>query len=124
MNTLTDILIPPKPIYHRAVQEYERRLLQTALDCDCTRVYVVDWTEQHECRLDFCYMCYPFQARREAFKLAKEKHTTVKIFNFRRWIDMPEDEFQCAFYPSPNKDIAVLIRERHRGHRPPPFRTM
>lgn len=124
MNTITDKLVPPKPIYHKAVQEYERRLLQTALDCDCTRVYVVDWTEQHESRLDFCYLCFPFQARREAFKLAKEKHTNVTIFNFRKWIDMSEDDFQFFSYHSPNKDLARKIRERHRGHRLPPFRTM
>ena len=124
MNTLTDKLCMPKPKYSPAVQEYERRMLLTALHFDCTRVYVVDWTEQHEYRFDFCYMCFPFQDRREAFKLAREKHTQVKIFNFRRWIDMPEDEFQCTFPPSPNTDVAVMIRERHRGHRPPPFRTM
>lgn len=96
------------------VVRYERTLLLTAIQYECTRVYVVDWTEQHGYRLDFCYMCFPFQDRRVAFKFAREKNSHVMIFNFRRLIDMDDGEFYCIGKQSPNRELAIELRNKNR----------
>ena len=94
----------------------ERDALKMALDCCCTRVYIVEWTEVNGSRFDMCAKVVPFQMRRAAFELAREKHAHVRIVNFREWLDYDDETFydKIGFRENPNNDIAMKLREEYK----------
>ena len=105
---------------HEGLKNYlcniERDALKMALDCCCTRVYIVEWTEVNGSRFDMYAKVVPFQMRRAAFELAREKHAHVRIVNFREWLDYDDDTFydKIGYRKSPNNDIALKLREEYK----------
>ena len=97
--------------------KFERDAMETALHFGCRAVYVVEWTETHDykddtkwgTRWDICWKCFPYEFRRDAFRLCKEKSGHVKIIDFKGVVEIPCDIFCCI--ESPNKDLAEQIRE-------------
>ena len=103
-----------RPSASKLAEKFERELLKVALDYGCSRVYYVDWTETENNTWHWHYMVFPFQHRKIAFELAKEKGTFVKIFNFKSWINMPYDEFERFGMQSKNFKLAKQVREKFR----------
>lgn len=94
---------------------YEKDFLETALKFRCTRLYLVSWTDTQENTWFYNSMCFPFQARREAFKLAREKNEHVRIVNIKKWaVDMTDEEFDRFAMRSKNYEIAKQIRDVFR----------
>lgn len=108
---------------HEGLKNYlcniERDALKMALDCCCTRVYIVEWTESNGSRFDMYAKAVPFQMRRAAFELAREKHANVRIVNFREWLDYDDETFydKIGFRENPNNDIAMKLREEYKKTR-------
>lgn len=90
-----------------------------ALDCCCTRVYIVEWTEVNGSRFDMYGKVVPFQMRRAAFELAREKNAHVRIVNFRGWLDYDDEMFydKIGYRKGPNADIAMKLREEYKKTR-------
>ena len=108
---------------HEGLKNYlcgvERDALKMALDCCCTRVYIVEWTEVNGSRFDMCANVVPFQMRRAAFELAREKHAKVIILNFREWLDYDDETFydKIGYRNGPNNEIALKLREEYKKTR-------
>ena len=108
---------------HEGLKNYicniERDVLKMALDCCCTRVYIVEWTETSGTRFDIFYKVVPFQMRRAAFELAREKNANVRIVNFREWLDYDDETFydKIGCRENPNSDIAMKLREEYKKTR-------
>ena len=100
-------------------EDIERDALKMCLDCYCTRVYIVEWTETSGSRFDMYFKVVPFQMRRAAFDLAREKHAQVIIFNFREWLDYDDETFydKIGYRNSPNNDMALKLREEYKKTR-------
>jgi len=90
-----------------------------ALDCHCTRVYIVEWTESNGSRFDMYANVVPFQMRRAAFEMAREKNAYVRIVNFREWLDYDDETFydKIGYRENPNNDIAMKLREEYKKTR-------
>ena len=90
-----------------------------ALDCCCTRVYIVEWMEVNGSRVDMFCKVVPFQMRRTAFELAREKHAQVRIVNFREWLDYDDETFydKIGFRENPNNDIDMKLRDEYKKTR-------
>lgn len=96
--------------------DLERDALKKCLDCCCTRVYIVEWTEDNGSRFDMYANVVPFQLRRAAFELAREKHSHVRIVNFREWLDYDDETFydKIGYRKSPNNDMALKLRDEYK----------
>jgi len=100
--------------------KFERDAMETALRFGCRAVYIVEWTETNDykdgtkwgTRLDICWKCFPYEYRRDAFRLCKEKSGHVTIIDFKEVVEMPCDIFGCI--ESPNIDLAEQIRKKFR----------
>lgn len=104
-----------RPRASKLAEKFEHELLQVALDFDCTRVYYVDWTEIKDNVWSWCYNVFPFQHRNLAFELAREKDSFVVIANFKKWINMSEEEFIRFGSQSKNFELAKQLRDKFRG---------
>lgn len=111
---------------HEGLKNYlsdiERDALKMALDCYCTRVYIVEWTEFNGTRCDMFCRVVPFQMRGAAFELAREKRVMdarVRIVNFREWLDYDDETFydKIGYRNNPNNDIAMKLREEYKKTR-------
>ena len=95
---------------------FERDAMETALRFGCRAVYIAEWTETHNykdgARCDMCWKSFPYEFRRDAFRLSKEKLGNIRIIDFKCIVDMAEDEFNAV--PSPNKDLAEQIRAQFK----------
>ena len=100
----------------RMYEKWERKMLTVALKCQCTRVYTVEFSEFSSGRLEFCMNAFPFQLRRWAFELAREKGALVRIYDFRRWLDTTDEDFS-AMARGPNVDVASRLREEYKKTR-------
>ena len=100
-------------------EDLERDMLKRCLECYCTRVYIVEWTEGNDTRFDMYANVFPFQLRGAAFELAREKHAHVRIVNFREWLDYDDEKFydKIGYRNSPNRDIALKLREEYKKTR-------
>lgn len=97
-------------------EKWERDMLTVALECFCTRVYTVEFSEFSSGRFSFCMKAFPFQLRRWAFDLAREKGALVRIYDFRRWLDTTDEDFS-AMCRGPNRDVASRLREEYKKTR-------
>ena len=93
-----------------------------ALDCCCTRLYIVEWTEVNGSRFGMYGKVVPFQMRGAAFELAREKRVNgarVRIVNFREWLDYDDETYynKIGYRKSPNADIAMKLREEYKKTR-------
>lgn len=100
----------------RMYEKWERKMLTVALKCQCTRVYTVEFSEYSSGRLEFCMNAFPFQLRRWAFDLAREKGALVRIYDFRRWLDTTDEDFS-AMCRGPNGDVASRLRDEYKKTR-------
>lgn len=108
---------------HEGLKNYicniERDALKMALDCYCTRVYIVEWTESIGSSFDIFCKVFPFQMRGAAFELAREKNVNVIIVNFREWLDYDDETFyyKIGCRENSNRDIVMKLREEYKKTR-------
>ncbi len=100
----------------RMYEKWEREMLTVALECFCTRVYTVEFSESSSGGFSFCMKAFPFQLRRWAFEFAREKGALVRIYDFRRWLDTTDEDFS-AMARGPNSDVASRLREEYKKTR-------
>ena len=95
---------------------FERDAMETALRFGCRAVYVSEWTENHSedgtARWDLCWKAFPYEFRRDAFRLCKEKGGQVRIIDFKGVVEIPYDTFYSI--ESPNRDLAEQIRAKFK----------
>lgn len=103
-------------VLSRMYENCEREMLTVALMCHCTRVYAVEFSEFSDERLTLGMKAFPFQLRRLAFEFANEKGGTVRIYDFRRWLDTTDEDFS-AMSRGPNMDVASRLRDEYKKTR-------
>ena len=124
LDELTNEIVNPRlEAAKQYAHRFERDAMETALRFGCRAVYVVEWSETHDfkdemkwgTRYDICWKCFPYECRRDAFRLCKEKDGHVRIIDFKGVIEMPCDIF-CRI-DNPNRDLAEQIREKFKWTR-------
>ena len=96
--------------------DYEKDFLRTALLFNCTKIYIVEWTETTEAFIRYNTKFFPYQLRGDAFKLAREKDVNVQVRDIKRWaVDMSDEEFERFATHYGNYELAIDVRKALKG---------